>query len=228
MASDFKPALIVVDLQEDFLPPNGALAVPGGREVIAPINELLALPFAFKVATKDWHPADHISFAANHAGKRAYADTAEVTNPLNAGERYTTRLWPVHCVQGTAGAALAAGLEAGRLDAVVAKGTDARVEMYGPFHDAFTSPRVEDSGLARLLLERAVTDVYVVGLASDYCAKACAEDAAKEGFRTYLIEDCTRAVDAAAWPRCREQIEGAGARVVGLGSPEVLRLRSCA
>ncbi|KAI0421757.1 isochorismatase [Xylaria grammica] len=224
MTSDFKPALIVVDLQEDFCPPGGSLAVPGGRDVVAPINKLLELPFALKVATKDWHPPDHISFAANHPGKQPYTDFVTIVNPDNATESYSSRLWPVHCVQGTPGAELLPELDAGKLDEIVEKGTDRRVEMYSPFYDPFTSPRVSDSGLATLLRDRGVTDVYVVGLAGDYCVKSCAEDAAKEGFRTYLIEECTRAVDAGHWPQCKKAIEGSGAKVVSVKSPEVLRL----
>ncbi|KAI0431558.1 isochorismatase [Xylaria sp. FL1042] len=225
MADDFRPALIVVDVQEDFCPPNGSLAVPEGRDVVAPINKLLGLPFVLKVATKDWHPRDHISFAANHAGKQPYVDFVTIVNPDNASESYSSRLWPVHCVQGTSGAELVPELDAGQLDAVVEKGTDPRVEMYSPFYDPFVSPRVSDSGLATLLRKHAVTDVYVVGLAGDYCVKSCAEDAAKEGFRTYLIEEGTRAVDAGAWPQCKRAIEeGSGARVVSMESHEVRRL----
>ncbi|KAI0517158.1 isochorismatase [Xylaria bambusicola] len=222
MTNEFRPALIVVDVQEDFCPPNGSLAVPGGRDIVAPINKLLDLPFVLKVATKDWHPQDHISFAANHAGKQPFVDFATVVNPDNAAESYSTRLWPVHCVQGSRGAALLPELETDKLDEVLEKGTDRRVEMYSPFYDPF---RTSDSGLAGLLRAHAVTDVYVVGLAGDYCVKACAEDAAKEGFRTYLIEECTRAVDAGAWPLCRRTLEeGSRARVVSLDGPEVLRL----
>lgn len=159
-----------------------------------------------KVATKDWHPANHISFAANHAGKRAYVDTAEMTNPRDPRERQTTRLWPAHCVQGSPGAGFVAGLDAERFDRVVLKGADARFEMYSPFRDSFTAAPVCDTGLAALLRARKVTDVFVVGLAGDYCVGACAVDAAEEGFRTYLIGDCTRPVDAAGWDRYKESL----------------------
>ncbi|KAI0452372.1 isochorismatase [Xylaria acuta] len=224
MADDFKPALIVVDLQEDFCPPNGSLAVANGRDVVEPINKLLELPFTLKVATKDWHPRDHVSFAANHPGRRPYVDSVTIVNPDNATESYSSRLWPVHCVQGTTGAELLPELDVGRLDRIIEKGTDPRVEMYSPFYDPFTSPRVSDSGLAALLRDHAVTDVYVVGLAGDYCVRSCAEDAAREGFRTYLIEEGTRPVDAGNWPRCKKAIEGSGAKVVSMKAPEVLRL----
>ncbi|KAI8955512.1 isochorismatase [Xylaria longipes] len=224
MEDDFRPALIVVDLQEDFCPPNGSLAVSNGRDVVEPINKLLELPFELKVATKDWHPRDHVSFAANHPGKEPFVDSVTIVNPDNVTESYSSRLWPVHCVQGTTGAELLPELDVGRLDKIIEKGTDPRVEMYSPFYDPFTSPRVSDSGLVTLLRDHAVTDVYVVGLAGDYCVKSCAEDAAREGFRTYLIEEGTKPVDAANWPQCKTSLEGSGAKVVSMKGPEVLRL----
>jgi len=212
--------------------------VAEGRDIAPSINNLLSLPFALKVATKDWHPADHISFASNHAGKEAFVDFVEIVNPYNASEKYTSRLWPVHCVQGTPGAELIPELDTSKLDVAIEKGTDARVEMYSPFYAPFNlytssssssssqPPKVSDSGLLSLLQSHAVTDVYLVGLAGDYCVKSCAEDAAREGFRTYLIEECTRAVDSdkASWAACKRQIEDAGAKIVSLHGPEVRRL----
>ncbi|KAI1331365.1 isochorismatase [Xylariaceae sp. FL0255] len=242
MSTDFRPALIVVDVQEDFNPPNGSLAVPGGRDIAEPINKLLALPsFVLKVATKDWHPANHISFASNHASASPFTSTAEVIHPSDASQSYTTRLWPIHCVQDTAGAALIPELDTTHLDAVIEKGTDRRVEMYSAFYDPF---KVSDSGLAELLRKHRVTDVYVVGLAADYCVAATAEDAAREGFKTFLVEECTRPVDSAsgAWVGAlrdrlaatataentrRNKSGGEGppsVRVVSLGGPEVGRL----
>ncbi|CAJ2500737.1 Uu.00g035900.m01.CDS01 [Anthostomella pinea] len=223
MTGDFRPALIVVDLQEDFCPPNGSLAVPEGRDIIPLVNKLLALPFVIKIATRDWHPRDHVSFAANHEGKQPYTDFVKITNPNNESESYESRLWPVHCVQGTKGAELVPELHE-KIDKIIEKGIDSRVEMYSPFYDPFTSPRVFDSGLAGVLRENHVTDVYVVGLAADYCVKSAALDAVKEGFKTYLVEDCTRAVDAAGWPECKKGIEASGARVVSMEAPEVQRL----
>ncbi|RYO80996.1 hypothetical protein DL762_007366 [Monosporascus cannonballus] len=219
-----RPALLVVDLQEDFCPPNGSLAVPNGRDVVPVANQLLAEPFVIRIATKDWHPADHISFAANHEGKQPYADFVKIVNPHNAAETEESRLWPVHCVQGTRGAELIPELNVGQVDKIIEKGTDSRVEMYSPFYDPFKSPRVYDSGLATILREHRVTDVYVVGLAGDYCVKFAAADAAKEGFRTYVVEEGTRAVDATAWPACRKAIEEAGAKVVSMQDWEVSRL----
>ncbi|KAK3335923.1 Isochorismatase-like protein [Cercophora scortea] len=218
-------ALLVVDMQEDFCPPNGSLAVAEGRDVVPLINSLLALPsFALKVATKDWHPANHISFAANHAGKQPFVDTCTVVNPYNALESYETRLWPVHCVQDTPGAALLPELDEARIDRVIEKGIDARVEMYSAFYDPLRSPRVSDSGLADMLKAAGITHVYVVGLAGDYCVRSTAADAHAEGFVTYVIDEATRAVDAEAWSRCKAEIEASGVRVVSRDSPEVKQL----
>ncbi|KAL2154642.1 hypothetical protein VTH82DRAFT_3318 [Thermothelomyces myriococcoides] len=226
----FRPALLVVDMQEDFCPPNGALAVHEGRDIVPLINELLALPsttFPLKIATKDWHPLDHISFAANHDGdgeggkKRAFLDTTVVTNPHNPSEWYETRLWPVHCVQSTPGAELVPELDTSQLTHTIEKGTDPRVEMYSAFYDPLNNPRVSDSGLASLLHAHSITHVYVVGLAADYCVRCTAEDAAREGFASYIIEEGTRAVDPAAWEGCKRKLEEAGVKIVGWEGPEV-------
>lgn len=225
-APNFVPALIIVDFQEDFCPPTGSLAVAGGRDISGPVNELLSLPsFAIRIATQDWHPKDHISFADNHAGKKPFADSVTVVNPHNPDESYDTRLWPVHCVQGTKGAELVPELAAERVDRVIRKGTDARVEMYSAFCDPFTAPRVEDSGLAGILRDKGVTHVYVVGLAYDYCVKSTARDAASEGFVTYVVEEGTRAVDAAIWAECTKGLDEDGVKVVGMEGEEVQRLR---
>lgn len=227
MADDFKPALIVVDVQEDFLPPNGSLAVPHGRDTIPTINSLLALTsFVIRVATKDWHPADHISFAANHPGTEPFTSTTTITNPLNASEPpYESRLWPVHCVAGTPGVELAPELDVSRVDRIIEKGQRKEVEMYSAFYDPFKNPTVSDSGLAGVLKEKGVTHVYVVGLAADYCVKCTAVDAASEGFVTYIVEEGTRPVDEAGWVEARKEIEAKGVSVVKLDGSEVERLK---
>jgi nicotinamidase-related amidase len=247
MATDFKPALIVVDVQEDFCPPvsltpllpnyqhsttnpsplhqSGSLAVPNGRAIIPTVNHLLALPFALKICTKDWHPANHISFASNHPGSPPpFTSFATVRNPANADERYDTRLWPVHCVQGTPGAEIVPEVDMGRVDRVVEKGLDARVEMYSAFYDPLKNPRCSDSGLAGVLKGEGVTDVYVVGLAADYCVRFTAVDAAAEGFGTYIVKEGTRAVDEGSWAQVREEIEEKGVKVVGMDGEEVGRV----
>ncbi|KAK4098609.1 Isochorismatase hydrolase [Parathielavia hyrcaniae] len=227
----FRPALLVVDMQEDFCPPTGALAVPEGRSIIPLINTLLSLPtFHLKIATKDWHPPDHISFASNHTDpatnkpKQPFLDTTTITNPHNPSETYTTRLWPVHCVQSTAGAQLIPDLATGHLTHTVEKGQDGRVEMYSAFSSPLRDPRVSDSGLAALLRSRGATHVYVVGLAADYCVRYTAEDAAAEGFETYVVEEGTRAVDPGLWGACKAEMEGKGVSVVRADGPEVRRL----
>lgn len=224
--SNFIPALIIVDLQEDFCPPHGSLAVAEGRDIATPVNELLSLPsFAIRVATQDWHPKDHISFASNHTGKEPFADFTTVVNPHNPDEKYDTRLWPVHCVQHTKGAELIPELDVTKIDELVKKGTDPRVEMYSAFYDPFKSPRVSDSGLVRLLKERGVTHVYVVGLAYDYCVKSTAIDAASEGFTTYVVEEATRPVAGAEWAECTKALEKEGVKVVRMDGEEVKQLR---
>ncbi|KAK4156171.1 Isochorismatase-like protein [Chaetomidium leptoderma] len=229
----FRPALLVVDMQEDFCPPNGSLAVPEGRSITPLINTLLAQPtLALKIATKDWHPPNHISFARNHpAGnghttKQPFTDTTTITNPSNPSEQYTTRLWPAHCIQSTPGAALIAELDTAQLTHTIEKGTDARVEMYSAFYAPLHDPplRASDSGLAGLLRAHQITHVYVVGLAADYCVRSTAEDAVREGFETFVVEEGTRAVDPGGWEGCRREMEANGMRVVGKDGVEVRRL----
>lgn len=220
----FRPALLVVDVQEDFCPPHGALAVPDGRAVIPPINALLALPFAFKAATKDHHPPHHVSFASRHPGAVPFATHTTIANPANPAETYATRLWPDHCVAGTPGNALAAGLDAARLERVVLKGLDPRVEMYSAFRSPLRSPPLASavSGLAGLLREREITDVFVTGLAGDYCVLYSALDSAEEGWRTYVVEDAVRCVGGAeAWESKKQELEAKGVKVVRADGEEV-------
>ena len=176
-------ALIVVDIQNDFLP-GGALAVPRGDETVAIANRLMSL-FSTVVLTADWHPADHSSFASQHAGKSPY----DVV-PMPYGNQV---LWPDHCVAGTTGADFAAGLETVRAHAVIRKGTDKNCDSYSGF---LAADRKTPTGLAGYLKSRGVTTVFVCGLATDFCVAWTAQDAAAAGFKTYLIEDASRAIDA--------------------------------
>lgn len=130
----------------------------------------------------------------------------------------------MHCVQGTPGAELLPELEMGFVDRVVEKGVDSRVEMYSAFYDPLKEPRCSDSGLAGVLRGEGVTDVFVVGLAADYCVWFTAVDAAAEGFRTCIVEEGTRAVDEVGWAKVREEIEGEGVSVVGMDGDEVRRV----
>jgi nicotinamidase/pyrazinamidase len=175
-------ALILVDIQNDFLP-GGALAVPHGDEVISVANEQQR-HFDLIVATQDWHPADHQSFAANHAGKRI-GDLVRVNGVPQI-------LWPVHCVQDTSGADFAATLKRERWARVFQKGVDTEIDSYSGFFD---NGRVKNTGLEAYLRQQGVDSVFVLGLATDYCVKFTALDAVSLGFRTHLILDGCRGVN---------------------------------
>jgi nicotinamidase/pyrazinamidase len=174
-------ALILVDIQNDFCT-GGALAVPAGEAVVPLANRLMALA-DLVVATQDWHPADHGSFALNHPGRKPF-DLAELGGLPQV-------LWPAHCIAGTPGAAFHAGLDIGRIDHVFPKGTDRTIDSYSGFFD---NGRRKATGLGDWLLARRVDEVVVCGLATDYCVKATAIDAAGLGFRTVLAEDACRGV----------------------------------
>ena len=176
-------ALILVDLQNDFLP-GGALAVPDGDAVIPIANKLQRAPFDVIVATQDWHPRDHGSFAPNHRGKTP----GEVVN-LNGLRQI---LWPVHCVQNTPGADFAPALDVSRLDRIIHKGTDPWIDSYSTFFD---NGHRKSTGLDRYLKSRGVSDVYLAGLATDYCVKFSALDARQLGFNVTVIEDACRGIN---------------------------------
>jgi nicotinamidase/pyrazinamidase len=174
-------ALILVDIQNDFCP-GGALAVPDGDAVV-PIANRLQPRYDLVVATQDWHPADHGSFAVNHPGRKPF-EMAELGGLPQV-------LWPAHCVQGTAGAAFHPRLDTTRLAKVFPKGTDKTIDSYSGFFD---NGKRKATGLGDWLRAQGVTDVAVCGLATDYCVKATAVDAVQLGFRTMLIEDACRGV----------------------------------
>jgi nicotinamidase/pyrazinamidase len=169
-----KRALIVVDIQNDFLP-GGALAVPSGDEIIPAINELMK-QFSLVVATQDWHPQDHKSFAINHYGKKP-GDKI-----ILAGIEQV--LWQAHCVQNTYGAELSKQLDKSRITHIVKKGTDVNIDSYSAFFD---NARKKSTGLDDLLKSNNVNEVYVVGLATDYCVKYTVLDAISLGYKTHLI-----------------------------------------
>ncbi len=202
----------------------------GGRDIASVVNELLSIPFVVKVATKDFHPEDHISFASNHPPPNNVPFVTEITiaNPYNLTETETTRLWPDHCVQGTKGAELVPELDASKVQHIIEKGQDKRVEMYSAFAAPFSNPVVSRSGLADTLKEAGVTHVYVVGLAMDYCVKFTALDAAKEGFSTYVVHEGTKAVDPTNWDNVRTQLERAGVKMVSAGGEEVGEVKKLA
>lgn len=174
-------ALILVDIQNDFCT-GGALAVPQGEAVVPVANRLMSLADVV-VATQDWHPADHGSFAANHPGRKPF-ELAELGGLPQV-------LWPAHCVQWTGGAQFHPGLDTRRIARVFPKGTDPGIDSYSGFFD---NGRRKATGLGDWLKAQRVDDVLVCGLATDYCVKATAIDAAGLGFRTTLVEDACRGV----------------------------------
>lgn len=196
-------ALILVDLQNDFVR-RGALAVPDGDAVVEPANDVQPR-FDLVVATQDWHPPNHGSFAANHPGRQP-GDVIELNG-------LTQILWPVHCVQDTHGAALLDALQKDRIDRVVQKGTDPNLDSYSGFFD---NGHRKSTGLGEYLKDRGVDDVYVLGLATDYCVKYTALDARRLGFRTFLIEEACRGVELQPGdvPRAVEEMRAAGVTVV--------------
>lgn len=222
----FKPALVVVDLQEDFCPPNGSLAVQGGREIVSTVNKLLSFPFALKIATKDFHPQDHISFASNHPppNNKPFETMITINNPLNSEETETTRLWPDHCVQGTPGAELIPELDIEKVQHTVEKGQNKRVEMYSAFADPFTKPTISRSKLADILHDAGISDVYIAGLAMDYCVKYTALDSVKEGFNTLVVGEATKAVDPTAVDDVYRELEKAGVKFVTMEGKEIKKI----
>lgn len=199
-------ALILVDLQYDFCP-GGALAVPRGDETLDVAQRMIP-QFDVVVATQDWHPRDHGSFAANHDGAAPYQ--------MSDLHGLPQVLWPVHCVQGSRGAALLDELDRARIREVFPKGTDPTVDSYSGFWD---NGRRKSTGLGEWLRAQAITDVYVLGLATDYCVRATALDAVTDGFTCYLIEDGCRAVELAPGDgeRAIEAMRAAGVIVVDSG-----------
>lgn len=175
-------ALILVDIQNDFCP-GGALAVPDGDAVVQIANRLQPL-FEVVVATQDWHPPDHVSFAANHPGRKP----GEVISLDGAPQV----LWPAHCVQGSPGASFHPNLSGNRVSGIVRKGTDPTIDSYSGFFD---NGHNRSTGLAGLLRERAVRRLYLVGLATDYCVRYTALHGVREGFEVTVLLDGCRGVE---------------------------------
>ncbi|WP_299204350.1 bifunctional nicotinamidase/pyrazinamidase [uncultured Tateyamaria sp.] len=175
-------ALIVIDVQNDFCP-GGALAVPGGNDIVAGINALMA-DYDAVVLTQDWHPAGHSSFASSHNGKAPYEMIDMPYGPQV--------LWPDHCVQGTEGAAFHADLNTGRANMIVRKGYRPAIDSYSAF---FENDHETPTGLEGYLRTRGITDLTMVGLATDFCVNFSAVDAAKLGFNVTVRTDLCRAID---------------------------------
>jgi nicotinamidase/pyrazinamidase len=200
-------ALLLVDIQNDFLP-GGALEVPRGDEVI-PVASRLARSADLVVATKDWHPPDHKSFAPNHPGRKP-GDVID----LNGTEQV---LWPPHCVQHTPGSELAPGLETSQIAEIFYKGIDPEIDSYSAFFD---NRHLRATGLGDYLRERGAEEIFIAGLATDYCVRWTALDAAELGFGTVVVEDGCRGIDLNPGDikRALEEMRRAGVRIVGSDS----------
>ncbi len=198
--------LLLVDLQNDFMP-GGALAVPEGDEVIPVANQLLTR-FEFVVASQDWHPPQHQSFASQHPGRRP-GETIQLRG-------VTQVLWPDHCVQGTHGAEFHQGLDRGRVTEVVQKGTDPYIDSYSAFFD---NARLRSTGLGERLRERDVGTVCLLGLATDYCVKFSALDAASLGFKVKVVPEGCRGIglNAGDVQRSWDELRAAGVEIVAVG-----------
>ena len=177
-------ALLLVDVQNDFMP-GGSLAVVDGDAVV-PVANALMPHFDLVVATQDWHPTGHASFASSHEG-RAPGDVVQVEGAPQV-------LWPNHCVQGSPGASFHSALDVAGIDRVVRKGTDLKIDSYSGFFD---NNHAKDTGLSAYLGGRGVEEIWLVGVATDYCVRFTALDGRAEGFEVVVVADGVRAVDLA-------------------------------
>lgn len=198
-------ALLLIDIQNDFLP-GGPLGVPDGYAVIPVANQIMPR-YAQVVATQDWHPANHQSFASQHPG-RTVGDVIQ----LGGSEQV---LWPDHCVQGTEGAALAAGLQFETIDKIIQKGSDPEIDSYSGFFD---NDHRTATGLEAYLRDNGVNAVDIIGLATDYCVLFTALDAVQLGFDTTVILEGVRGVERTPGDsqRAVERMQEAGVRIESL------------
>ncbi len=192
--------LIIADIQYDFIP-GGSLAVPRGDEIIPVVNKLTEY-FDLVVATQDWHPADHASFASNHPGKRPY-DRIK----LGGIEQV---LWPDHCVQGARGAELSAAFDTRKVEVIFRKGMDPEIDSYSAFFDNLHQ---KSTGLGDYLKGKQAEKVYVVGLAGDYCVFHTVMDALMLGFKAGLVKDATRAISDAGFEEALKAMGEKGAEI---------------
>jgi nicotinamidase/pyrazinamidase len=194
-------ALLLVDIQSDFLP-GGSLAVPGGDEII-PVANRLQERFGLVVATQDWHPAGHGSFASSHPRKKVYE-----TILLGGVEQI---LWPDHCVQGSPGAEFSRALDMNRVEVIIRKGTDPGIDSYSAFFD---NARRKSTGLEGYLKQRGVDRVFLAGLAADFCVFYSMLDALSVGFAAVLVKDATRAISEKGFRAAEKEILAKGGAVV--------------
>jgi nicotinamidase/pyrazinamidase len=194
--------LLVIDVQNDFCP-GGALAVPHGDQVIAPIHRIAPL-FEHIILTQDWHPANHTSFARSHPGKEPF-ETVELAYGTQA-------LWPLHCVQGSAGAEFHPDLQLPQSELILRKGFRPQIDSYSAF---FENDRTTPTGLAGYLRERELARVFLAGLAYDYCVGYSALDARRLGLEAFVLRDACRAIDRnGSMAAMEEEFDEAGVKAI--------------
>lgn len=194
-------ALIVADIQNDFLP-GGSLVVMDGDVIIPVISNLVSL-FDLVIALQDWHPANHKSFASMHQGKKPL-DVIDLN-----GLQQT--LWPDHCIQGTKGAEFSTSFTMNKIEAIFRKGTDPEIDSYSGFYD---NGHRKSTGLAGYLREKNVTEVYVTGLAGDFCVYLTAMDSLSERFSTIIIEDATKPINAENFKAAMKNFVSKGGKII--------------
>ncbi|WP_027126445.1 bifunctional nicotinamidase/pyrazinamidase [Gelidibacter mesophilus] len=193
--------LLIIDVQNDFMP-GGSLAVPDGDKIVPIINSIQH-KFDLVVASQDWHPQDHVSFASNHEGKSNF-DVIEIH-----GKPQT--LWPNHCVQGTDGADFHANLDTQKWETIFRKGTDKDIDSYSAFYD---NGHLKSTGLTGYLKEKGVSQLFLCGLAADICVYFSTYDAFKEGFACFFIEDASRPLDFEEFEKLKEKMTYLGIQII--------------
>lgn len=194
-------ALLLVDVQNDFMP-GGSLEVPHG-DLIVPLINRLQKYFNLVVATQDWHPQNHKSFASNYANKNPFEEI-----DLNG---MTQTLWPDHCLQGSKGAEFHPGLEVNKIAAIFRKGMDPEIDSYSGFYD---NGHQVSTGLSGYLKEKGVTELHFCGLAADICVYYTIKDSLKEGFSATLIEDASRPLSIDAFTSIKSELRKVGVRII--------------
>ncbi|MBZ9777925.1 bifunctional nicotinamidase/pyrazinamidase [Psychroflexus sp. CAK8W] len=193
--------LLIVDAQLDFMP-GGGLAVENGDQIVSHINLIQPL-YDLVLATQDWHPEHHMSFASNHEGHKPF-ENKEI-------EGYDQTLWPDHCVQSTKGAEFHPKMRTNCIEAIFRKGTDPKIDSYSAFYD---NHHKKSTGLAGYLKEKGCETIDVCGLAGDICVYFTIKDALKEGFEVRLIEQATKALDQDKFKQQQEELKAEGVEII--------------
>ena len=193
--------LVIVDLQNDFIK-GGSLEVPDGESIVDPINNIIN-NYDLILATKDWHPKDHVSFASNHQNK--------IVGDIITLNGIDQVLWPDHCVQNTFGSDFPESLNVSNLKKVIYKGIEKQIDSYSGFFD---NGKIRSTGLSDYLKEKGVKKIDYVGLATDYCLKHTALDSLSEGFKTRVLVNCIKGIDAKGCERALKEMKSKGIELI--------------